>query len=183
MKDRHAGGIVAHEFGHSIGNTMIAAPFTLRHAILIGSVAVAGCGEGQATKAARQASMDPTRPVRSAPGRPALADWDARRCGDDEYKNAAMQRHPELIGRSPEELTAAFGKPADTDHFRAGETQGTFRAGVADQLPGGAAANANRVVKEMTWTRSGCNFTVQFYERQARWRAIDGFEWSVGADF
>lgn len=147
------------------------------------AIAVASCGEGGVTKAVGDSSMMSAEPAKSAPPRVKPANWDARRCGDDEYKNAAMERRPELIGRSPEDLVEAFGKPSNVDHFRVKDAVGTFRGGVGSRLPGGAAANANRVVREMTWTRSGCNFTVRLFEEQARWRVLDGFEWSVGADF
>lgn len=114
---------------------------------------------------------------------PRLDDWDARKCGDDEYQNARMERHPRLIGRAPDELEAAFGAASATDRFRVKDAVGTFRGGVGSQLQGGAAANANRTILEKTWTKSGCNFTVRFYEQDGRWRAIDGFEYSVGSDF
>ena len=159
---------------------------------LLGSCAA--CDEGSAKGSDRVDSSVgefpgggfPPATTTARSGRPAgqrLADWDATRCGDDEYQNARMERHPGLIGRAPGELEAAFGAASETDRFRVRDAVGTFRGGVGSRLPGGAAANADRIILEKTWTKSGCNFTVRFYEQGGRWRAIDGFEYSVGADF
>lgn len=112
-----------------------------------------------------------------------VPDWDARRCGDDEYRNARMERHPELMGRTADALVAAYGKPQREEAFAAGEGAGTYRGGVASRLPGGAAANARTPVREVVWLRAGCEFIVRFRQAEGAWRVFDAFEASAGADF
>jgi len=132
---------------------------------------------GTTANAARPAAVPP-----QGPSRP-VAPWDASRCGDDEYKNARMERHPALIGRSADDLLAAYGKAHAEDRFRAGEGVGTYSGGVASQLPGGAARNARTPVREIIWQRQGCNFIVRFREDRGAWRVFDAFEASADADF
>ena len=93
-----------------------------------------------------------------------------------------MQRHPDIIGRTPELLAAAFGKPV-TERFRIGDAVGTLRSGLGSLLPGGEASNADRIAREDTWTKSGCNLTVFSVETDGLWRAIDSIEYSTDADF
>jgi len=109
--------------------------------------------------------------------------WDATRCGDDEYKNARMERHPELMGRAAADLLAAYGKPRADTRFRAGEGAGTYSGGVASQLPGGAERNARTPVREIIWQRADCNFIVRFRTVAGAWRVFDAFEASSDADF
>ena len=109
--------------------------------------------------------------------------WDASRCGDDEYENARMERHPALIGRSIDDLLAAYGKPQAENGFRAGDGVGTYSGGVASQLPGGAASNSHTPVREIIWQRDGCNFIVRFRQDRGAWRVFDAFEASADADF
>ncbi|MFV0624243.1 hypothetical protein ACBY01_09570 [Sphingomonas sp. ac-8] len=118
----------------------------------------------------------------TAPSRP-VPPWDASQCGDDEYQNARMERHPALIERSADDLLAAYGKPHAESRFRAGDGVGTYSGGVASQLPGGAAHNARTPVREIIWQRGGCNFVVRFREDQGAWRVFDAFEALADADF
>lgn len=109
--------------------------------------------------------------------------WDASKCGDDEYKNVRMERHPALLGRSADDLLAAYGKAHTDDRFRAGDGVGTYSGGVASQLPGGAGRNAQTQVREIVWQREGCNFIVRFRQDRGVWRVFDAFEASANADF
>jgi hypothetical protein len=87
------------------------------------------------------------------------------------------------MGRTAEDLLAAYGRPQSEDRFRAGEGVGTYSGGVASQLPGGAARNARTPVREIVWQRAGCNFIVRFREADSAWRVFDAFEASSDADF
>lgn len=117
------------------------------------------------------------------PSSRAVPPWDATRCGDDEYRNARMERHHDLIGRTAEHLLAAYGRPHANTKFRAGEGVGTYSGGVASQLPGGAGKNARTPVREIIWQRTGCNFIVRFREVTGSWQVFDAFEASSDADF
>jgi len=86
---------------------------------------------------------------RSQSSAPTIHPWDARGCGDDDYRNARLERHPALIGRSADELLAAYGKPHLNAVFRAGEGVGTYSGGVAGQLPEGGRQNAATPVREI----------------------------------
>jgi hypothetical protein len=124
-----------------------------------------------------------TCPDSTAPSTKPVPPWDATSCGDDEYRNARMERHPELMGRTAEDLLAAYGRPQSEDRFRAGEGVGTYSCGVASQLPGGAARNARTLVREIVWQRAGRNFIVRFRDADGAWRVFDAFEASSDADF
>lgn len=110
-----------------------------------------------------------------------VARWDASTCGDDAYRNARMDRHPALMGRSPEILAASFGAPSAREDFRVGEPVGTFYGALGRRQP--PPPNAGAPARQWTWTRNGCNFSVFFLQRGGRWSAVDAFEWPVGADF
>lgn len=114
---------------------------------------------------------------------PSIPDWDATACGDDAYRNARMERHPDLTRRTATDLLAAYGAPHADEQFRAGDGVGTYRGGVASQLPGGAPKNAETVVREIIWQREKCNFIVRFAESNGNWRVFDAFEASADADF
>lgn len=140
---------------------------------------------GNAVASARGTTGNMAKPSEQpapAPNRSVPA-WDASRCGDDEYQNARMERHPALIGRSADDLLAAYGKPHAEDRFRAGEGVGTYSGGVASRLPGGAARNPRTPVREIIWQRAGCNFIVRFRKDRGAWRVFDAFEASADADF
>jgi hypothetical protein len=94
-----------------------------------------------------------------------------------------MTRHPALLGRSADDLLAAYGNARTDDRFRAGDGAGTYRGGVASQLPGGAARNAQTPVREIIWQREGCNFIVRFRQDRGAWRVFDAVEVSAEADF
>ena len=125
-----------------------------------------------------------TQPIEARPiAVTTVRNWDASKCGDDSYQNAAMERHPTLMGRSPAMLQQAFGAPTSRDTFVLGKAVGTYRGGRAAGLPGGIAANGRRTALEFVWTRRGCNFTVRFIADGGNWRAFEAFESLVGADF
>lgn len=94
-----------------------------------------------------------------------------------------MTGHAALRDRSPEELRAAYRDPSSSGKYRLGDVEGLFRSSIVDILPGGRAANADRVAWEMTWTKSGCDLTVRFVERGGRWRALEAFEAEVDTDY
>lgn len=123
----------------------------------------------------------------SAAARPAaqarVAPWDASACGDDAYKNARMERHPDLIGRSPDTLAASFGAPSAREDFRVGEPVGTFYGALGNRRPPPPNAGAPAPARAWTWTKNKCNFSVFFLQRDGKWGAVEAFEWSVGADF
>lgn len=98
-------------------------------------------------------AIPPEQPA--PPPNQSVPAWDASRCGDDDYQNARMERHPALIGRSDDDLIAAYGKPHAEDRFRAGEGVGTYSGGVASQLPSGAPRNARTPVREIIWRAPG----------------------------
>ena len=142
-------------------------------------------GQGNAVVSSVETTRNATRPSllpEPVPFRTVPA-WDASKCGDDEYKNARMERHPALLGRSADDLLAAYGKAHTDDRFRAGDGVGTYSGGVASQLPGGAARNAQTRVREIIWQREGCNFIVRFRQDRGAWRVFDAFEASANADF
>ena len=107
--------------------------------------------------------------------------WDASRCGDDPYVNARMERHPALMGRSPETLAASFGAPSQRENFTVGGPVGTFYGALGRRTP--PPPNAGAAARQWTWTKNGCNFSVFFLQRGDQWRAVEAFEWRVGADF
>ncbi len=151
--------------------------------LLTGCDAAGDDGGGPVTPPSQPPSASPPTATadRAAP-RPVPA-WDATRCGDDEYRNARMERHPDLMGRAADDLLAAYGKPHADTRFRAGEGVGTYSGGVASQLPGGAERNARTPVREIVWQRAGCNFIVRFRQATGAWRVFDAFEASSDADF
>lgn len=159
--------------------------------ILLGACLTAACGDVGGDDAARTLASAPsngrmTVQARAVPsGTPArpVPPWNAKRCGDDEYRNARMERHPDLTGRTAGDLLAGYGRPHADVRFRAGEGVGTYSGGVASQLPGGAARNARTPVREIVWQRAGCNFIVRFREAEGAWRVFDAFEASADADF
>ncbi len=112
-----------------------------------------------------------------------IAPWDATACGDDDYKNEQMQRHPELMGLSPAALTAAYGAPSDREAFTVGEAVGTFYGPLGKMPEGRAQPDKGASAQVLTWTRSGCNFSVFFVTRGKASVAAHAFEWAVGSDF
>lgn len=152
-------------------------------------VVISGCNaatqdkDKDATPIAESGALNATAPAVSRMPAALIPEWDASRCNDDAPAPGSTQRHPRLMKRSPAELRAAFGSPSKTSEFRMGEVQGTFGSGLGSLLPGGEAANARRMAREETWTKSGCNLTVFFADFSGQWSAIDAFEWSVDADF
>lgn len=164
------------------------APITLAACLLTAGCGDSGTGAPAATASASPAaalatpSASASAATSATPAR-AVPAWDATTCGDDEYQNARMERHPALIGRSADDLLAAYGKPRADETFRAGEGLGVYRGGVASQLPGGAKANAQTPVREIVWVRSACQFIVRFREAEGAWRVFDAFEAAEDADF
>ncbi len=124
----------------------------------------------------------PTRAAAQAAG-PAIAPWDAGTCGDDDYQNEKMERHPALVGRTANDLLAAFGKPSTNETFRIGEPAGTFYGPFAKRLSGPPHPDLGDPARVLTWTKNGCNFSVFFVEPDQGGRVVEAFEWAVGADF
>lgn len=153
-----------------------------RPSILCGALLLAGCGDGAEQRSASPRS-NPAHATAAVPSEPPVPDWDTQRCGDAAAGTAPMVRHPALIGRTAEALLAAYGKPQRDERFAAGEGVGTYRGGVASQLPGGAARNARTPVREIVWLRAGCEFIVRFRQAEGAWRVFDAFEAAAGADF
>jgi hypothetical protein len=96
-------------------------------------------------------------PMRTRPGsKPSstkpVPPWDATSCGDDEYRNARMERHPELIGRTAEDLFSAYGRPQGEDRFRAGDGVGTYSGGWR-----ASCRAARRATRERPYARSSGN--------------------------
>lgn len=131
-----------------------------------------------ASSAAIQLSNGPARN-----GRPVIAPWDATRCGDDAYQNARMERHPALMGLSSQALEGAWGAPAQREQFRVGSPVGTFYGALGRRRSGRPHADTNAPAQALTWRRAGCNFSVFFVKRNDAFRAVNAFEWAVGADF
>jgi hypothetical protein len=114
--------------------------------------------------------------------------WDASGCGDDDYQNAQLQRHPSLMGQSASDIIAAYGTPSKQEDFKVGEPEGSFY-GDYGKRGGSKTITAGNPVRVLTWTKSNCNFSVFFLNRNKDqndtkdWYADNAFEWGVGADF
>ena len=149
---------------------MRSAPF-LAFALLATS-----CGASQAPQPDRapQPGNVTTPPVER------IAPWDASGCGDDQYQNEKLERHPALMGLPPSALIAAYGAPSASEDFVAGKPVGTFYGAYGKQASG---ANANRPMRVLTWTKNTCNFSVFFMGQDAKGRVVEAFEWAVGAEF
>ncbi len=111
-----------------------------------------------------------------------IAPWDASGCGDDDYKNEQLQRHPELMGLSQDDILAAYGAPSAREEFKIGEPVGRFYGDYAKRS-GAQAKNAGEPARALTWTKSNCNFTIFFLNKNKAWLADNAFEWGVDADF
>jgi hypothetical protein len=120
----------------------------------------------------------------SAPrGADAIAPWDGSACGDDDYQNEQMQRHPALMGRTADALRNAFGKPTSEERFIVGEPTGVFYGAYGRMPEGRDQKNTGDPMRVLTWTKNGCNFSVFFLETAGRSAAVHAFEWAVGSDF
>lgn len=153
----------------------------VHRSILIASLALtaASCSAAEQPATANDAAL----PVTVAQNETVIAPWDASRCGDDDYQNARMERHPALMGVEAGRLEAAYGKPAQREDFRVGEPAGTFYGALGRRVSGAPHPDAGAAARVLTWNKSGCNFSVFFVERGGRWNAVNAFEWSPGADF
>lgn len=94
-----------------------------------------------------------------------------------------MERHPDLIGRSADDLLAAYGQSHADELVVAGAESGVYWGGIASQLVGGATRNARTPVREIVWMEAGCSFIVRFRQVDGAWRVFDAFEAAVDADF
>jgi hypothetical protein len=126
-------------------------------------------------------------PATSAPdpltGTKLIKPWDSSRCGDDDYKNAKMERHPNLMGMSSAQLVKAYGQASADEKVKIGEPIGSFY-GPYRKLPiEKKQADFGEPIRILTWTKNKCNFSVFFKETQAASIAVYAFEWGVGADF
>ncbi len=112
-----------------------------------------------------------------------VAQWDATKCGDDEYQNARMERHPALMGLPLQALVKAYGAPSERENFKVGEPVGVFYGPLGKMPVGRAHKNIGAPATVLTWTRNGCNFSVFFIEKAGTTSAVHAFEWAVGSDF
>jgi hypothetical protein len=112
-----------------------------------------------------------------------IPGWDAKRCGDDDYQNEKLQRHPAIMGLAPDALSAAYGIPSAQEYFLVGKPSGTFYGAYGKRLNGPKAINHGAPGYVITWTKSGCNFSVFFLKQGDTWKATEAFEWAVGAEF
>jgi hypothetical protein len=122
-------------------------------------------------------------PSDSIPATGTLKPWDATGCGDDNDKNEKMERHPDLMGLTIEQLTKAYGKPATTEAFKVGTPQGIFYGPYGRMPAGREQANTGQPAQILTWTKNGCNFSVFFLDASGKTSAVHAFEWAVGSDF
>jgi hypothetical protein len=141
------------------------------------AIFVSSCGAGQMPQAENVTVAAPSTPALPLK---TVGPWDASGCGDDQYQNEKLERHPALAGLSPGVLIAAYGKPAATEDFVAGEPSGTFYGAYGKQAVG---EDVGKPVRVLTWTKNGCNFSVFFIKKDDDARAVEAFEWAVGADF
>ncbi|HEU0043387.1 hypothetical protein [Sphingomonas sp.] len=150
------------------------------------SLLLASCGGGIAPAIGNASAESAATARATAPaqvGRSGIERWDATRCGDDDYRNARMERHPALMGRAPEALEAAFGPVGTRESFRVGGPAGTFYGELGRRRSGPPRRHDGARAQVLTWTRQACNFSVFFVEKDGAWRAVNAFEWAVGADF
>jgi hypothetical protein len=112
-----------------------------------------------------------------------IAMWDSSACGDDDYQNEQMQRHPGLMGRSAKSLLKAYGKPSAQERFKVGEPIGIFYGAYGKMPKDRQQKNMGDPVRVLTWTNNSCNFSIFFLETPAGSSAIHAFEWAVGSDF
>jgi hypothetical protein len=112
-----------------------------------------------------------------------IPPWDASGCGDDDYQNEKLERHPMLMGLSPEIILSAYGKPSSSEDFVVGGPGGSFYGALGKRMGGAKAANNGAPARVLTWTKSACNFSVFFVKEGALWQSVNAFEWAVGADF
>jgi hypothetical protein len=134
------------------------------------------CGASQAPHPDQAPQPDN---VTTPPVKP-IAPWDAVKCGDDQYQNEKLERHPVLLGLSPSALIAVYGAPSASENFVAGEPVGTFYGAYGRQASG---VNAGKPMRVLTWTKKSCNFSVFFMGQDTNGRVVEAFEWAVGADF
>jgi hypothetical protein len=141
------------------------------HLLVAVSLSLVSCSDAHSSSAAV--------PMRGG----AIPTWDAAACGDDDYQNAQLQRHPGLMGRSVDSLLTAFGEPSAVERFRVGEPTGVFYGAYGKMPKGREHKNAGDPVRVLTWTKNGCNFSIFFLEEAGSSAAVNAFEWAVGADF
>jgi hypothetical protein len=112
-----------------------------------------------------------------------IAPWDASGCGDDDYKNTKMERHPALMGISIERLSAAYGKPSSREKFIVGNPVGIFYGEYGRMSASRPHPLKGKQAQILTWTKNGCNFSIFFVEKAGTPSAVHAFEWTVGSDF
>jgi hypothetical protein len=140
------------------------------------------CGASQAPQPDRAPQPDNVIATRSPSTPPVkrIALWDASGCGDDQYQNEKLERHPALMGLSPSVLIAVYGAPSASENFVAGEPVGTFYGAYGKQASG---VNTGKPMRLLTWTKKSCNFSVFFMGQDDNSRVVEAFEWAAGADF
>ena len=113
----------------------------------------------------------------------AILVWDASQCGDDDYQNERLERHPKLMGSSVDQLVRAYGTPSNLEEFKVGEPVGVFYGELGRTEGAAARPLAGKSAKVLTWTKSDCNFSVFFVQRDRAFEAVNAFEWGIDADF
>lgn len=145
---------------------------------------VAGCSDADAGSSAANAAGPPLAEPAVVQAKPAkIAPWDASQCGDDDYQNAQMERHPALMGLSPDMVASAYGQPSTSENFRVGEPVGTFYGAYGKRSGGPKSADEGKPMRVLTWTKKDCNFSIFFLQSGEGMKAVEAYEWAVGADF
>lgn len=136
------------------------------------TIALAGCGVagGVSQNEARSSAENSAQPVAvnaTGSGHKEKAkmteDWAAGCPKLSDYPKSA-------IGRSEADLAGAFGKPDSSGDYVLGRSINPSNQVILNVLP--LRGNAERMVRELGWTRAGCSLTVWLVERDGVWTSV-----------
>jgi hypothetical protein len=147
----------------------------------VASAKLSSSSEGNKPTPNKAQTITPTSTTTKASE--SIKPWDAKRCGDDDYKNRKMERHPDLMGLTAAQLLQAYGPPSADEKVKVGEPVGSFYGPFRKVPSSQRQKNFGDPLRILTWTKNKCNFSVFFFDTSNASSAVYAFEWSVGADF
>jgi hypothetical protein len=152
----------------------------MRYLCISSALFIAGCdaeqnlGKQKSNEGAVQTA--PNAPKSPSKASSKLIDWTADGCSLPPYKTAVP------VNRTEASLYESFGEPKYKDDFE-------FEKGLVYRereilldvlsLP----ADAKRMVRQLTWEKSGCKLEIWLVEKQGIWTVIHDFETEPGAEF
>lgn len=143
-------------------------------AALLATTIASGC-DGASDKNERQlrptAAISPrVRPISAS----SPLNWSATNC-------TLPDAPSKPIGQSADALTTAFGRPVADARFVLGDEMTPARNTLLNRLP--MHGNERVMVREMIWTKSGCDLTVWLTQHGGIWQAVQTARASADAEY